>query len=136
MMRKWAVIFLVVIASCATIESSEVRLQNRENLQYLRPGISRQEVLEIMGTETAYADREINNPYKTGTIDAFSDEFIEILFYYTDTKRDDNAITDDELTPLVLENEVLVGWGWTFLISRYPEVDFGCLLRYDNSEEK
>ena len=96
---------------------------------------NRQQVLETMGTETIVADREINNPYRTGTVDNYSEDFVEVLFYYTDTKHDDNAITDDELTTIVLENNILVGWGWTFLISRFPESDFGSLLEDNVGEE-
>jgi len=41
-----------------------------------------------------------------------------LLFYYTDLKAADNAITDDELTPVVLMDNKVVGWGWT-LLRRY-----------------
>ncbi len=39
----------------------------------------------------------------------------EILYYYTDVKRWDDAITDDELTPVILENGKLMGWGQALL---------------------
>ncbi len=58
----------------------------------------------------------------------------EIIFYYTDFKRPERAsriwtpsaeglaIQDDELTPIVLEDDTVVGWGWAFLernVERY-----------------
>ena len=39
----------------------------------------------------------------------------EILYYYTDQKSADGAITDDELTPLVMKDGALDGWGWAYL---------------------
>jgi hypothetical protein len=120
-------VLILFVAGCA-FETSQIRLQNRQRVADLGIGMTREEVLNHMGTETFSSNPEINNPWKTSTVDDYSDDFNEILFYYTDTKHDDNAITDDELTPIVLENNILVGWGWTFLLTRYPEADFGPLL--------
>ena len=47
---------------------------------------------------------------------------LAVDYYYTDIKKADDAVTDDELTPLVMENGRLVGWGWSFLdqnVERY-----------------
>ena len=40
---------------------------------------------------------------------------VKVYFYYTDQKKADGAITDDELTPVVFENDKVVGWGIEFL---------------------
>ena len=40
---------------------------------------------------------------------------IEVLYYYTDLKATDGAITEDELTPLVFADGKLAGWGHDFL---------------------
>ena len=37
------------------------------------------------------------------------------MFYQTETRKADGAIADNELTPIVLEDGRLVGWGWIFL---------------------
>jgi hypothetical protein len=101
--------------------------------------MTKTQVLEIMGTESIqtyqqsalpsgkgskkvsdeiralYRGKRINNPYKTEanrTVDGVS---VEVLFYYTDQRELDGIITDDELTPLVIEGGVLAGWGWSFL---------------------
>jgi len=81
--------------------------------------MTKDEVLGLMGTETiqTYAgmveDEKITNPYRTETHRAGG--FLwEILFYYTDRKAADGAITDDELTPLVMKDGVLDGWGWSY----------------------
>ncbi len=40
---------------------------------------------------------------------------IEVLYYVTNVKNSDGVITNDELTPLVLVDGILAGWGWTYL---------------------
>ena len=56
----------------------------------------------------------VNNPNRTEMHNAETVR-IEIIYYYTDIKKADGAITDDELTPLVLKDGVLDGWGWSYL---------------------
>ena len=68
---------------------------------------NRKEVLRIM-----------RKPYRTELMRMPKGETVELLFYYTDLKAADNAITDDELTPVVLMDNKVVGWGWT-LLRRY-----------------
>jgi len=78
-----------------------------------------------MGTQTKKAlteniqgevtTRLINNPYRTETLKGIDGQIYEVLFYYTDIKKADEAITDDELTPILIKDGKLVGWGWSFL---------------------
>lgn len=115
-----------------------VRTHNRENLSRLTVGQDKATVLQVMGTDTIetyttpalasgrfygpvpevtrmrYRDQRINNPYRTETSRTPHGVPVEILFYYTD-RQADGGITNDELTPLVLEHGSLVGWGWSYL---------------------
>ena len=89
----------------------------------LSPGISKQEVLTAMGTKkiTSEYGQIINNPYRTELYRHQGHAF-ELLLYYTDLKRRDGAITDDELTPLVILDGKLDGWGWSYwdgLVQKY-----------------
>jgi hypothetical protein len=64
----------------------------------------------------------ISNPYRNETVRSASGTSAEVLYYYTDLKHADGAITDDELTPIVLEEDRVVGWGWSFVdqsVQRY-----------------
>jgi hypothetical protein len=136
------VVFIMVASACRkwvpvpTVDT--VRTQNRENLSRLVVGQDKATVLQVMGTETIetysapalasgrfygpipevtrmkYRDQRINNPYRTETSRTPAGIPVEILFYYTDRKAD-GGVTNDELTPLVLEEGVLVGWGWSYL---------------------
>ncbi len=102
--------------------------------------MDKEEVLEAMGgiqTITAHPNRipslwglliypslmrSVTNPYRIENTRAPDGMRVELIYYYTDKKSDDNAITDDELTPIVLEDGEVVGWGWSFLeqnIERY-----------------
>ena len=107
---------------------SEVTAPNRANLLKLSIGMSKQEAIDIMGTdemsvfyrppyEGALRKKTIiiTNPYRSEIFQG-KDKTLEVIYYVTDVKRDDGAITDDELTPLVFDNGTLIGWGWGFLV--------------------
>jgi len=80
----------------------KVRTMNRQNINRLTMGMTKAQVLSVMGTKTYEAKFiTINNPYRTETTRTTGGEPVIILFYYTDLKAGDYAITDDELTPLV-----------------------------------
>lgn len=90
-------------------QKTEVAM-NRKNLKNLEVGMSRQQVITIMGEKTAGSA-------------IISDENREILFYRTNIKCARNDITSPEdflkyqITPIVFENGELVGWGWEFFES-------------------
>jgi hypothetical protein len=116
-MRKLIMLFIgmMLISGCATLD--KVRTTNRENLMRLSIGITKQEALNIMGTGTVRTGDyppTVNNPYRSEILQGTGKTF-EVLYYCTDIKRADGAITDDELTPLVFDNNKLIGWGWSFL---------------------
>lgn len=121
-MNKISLLLVVVLflSGCATL--SELRARNRENLTRLSVGMTKDEVLKIMGTKTTKAYQGwdggfvdvINNPYRSEILQG-ENKTLEVLYYYTDKKKADGAITDDELTPLVFEDNKLIGWGWGFL---------------------
>lgn len=112
----------LILASCTTPQDmwDQARVANRSKLIQLHPGMSRDTVLGVMGTQPMYVRdvrsivQTINNPYRTEMYHA-ADHRFEILLYYTDLKSGDGAITDDELTPLVMVDGVLDGWGWSYL---------------------
>ena len=103
-----------------------VRDYNRERLNTLTVGMTKAEILKAMGTESVqtykkpalpskkgskkisdeirvlYRGKRINNPYRTEASRTADGASVEILFYYTDQKVSDGAITEDELTPLVI----------------------------------
>ena len=106
----------ISISSCMTLDA--VKTKNRENLNRISLGMTKTQVLDIMGTETITTNgnpSKVSNPWRTEILKGKDDTLYEIIFYYTDTKEADGAIKDNELTPIVLEQNKVIGWGWSFL---------------------
>lgn len=97
-----------------------VQSESRAKLFRLEPGMTKDQVLEAMGTEPMEYNRGM---FRTGAIPQPWDaedhvvggESVEILYYVTNIRSADGEIADDELTPLVLVEGRLAGWGWPFL---------------------
>lgn len=120
-------LLVILLVGCVPIINlDDVRAKNASSLLKLNIGMDKQGVLQIMGTETIqtytgdnifdphyYKDKKIPNPYRTEIVRE-DDKNFEVLYYYTDIKKQDGAITNDELTPLVFDNGKLIGWGWSF----------------------
>jgi hypothetical protein len=104
-----------LFTSC--MSTNTIRSKNRENIVKLSLGITKEEALTIMGTQTLTADdgTKINNPWRTEIMKGGDGNLYEILFYYTDVKDSDVAVTDNELTPIVISENKVIGWGWLFL---------------------
>lgn len=115
---------MVSLFSCSVnfIYTENVLVKNRENLGRLSIGMTKDEVVSIMGSETVKTLEQliINSPYRVETLKDNNDQNLEILFFYTDEKRDVNKISDDELTPVVLKDGKVQGWGRTFLADIAP----------------
>ena len=124
-MKKLIYLFVmaILVSGCATYSGFIAR--NRENLMKLSIGMNKQEVLNIMGTNSERVDFgtfKVTNPYRSEIMQG-KDKTFEILYYYTDCKALDGAITDDELTPLVFDNGKLIGWGNSFLQSNIQKYE-------------
>ena len=102
----------ILLVGCVTME--QVMASNRRKLLRLSPGMTKPQVLESMGTKTyAIGGDTITNPYRSEFYKT-DDHTFELLFYYTDRKDADGKISDDELTPLVVLDGSLDGWGWPY----------------------
>jgi len=92
----------LVLSGCATWQAQQGR--NRDNLMKLEIGISKAQVIEVMGPP------DLNEAYQKpggGTLVA--------LFYYTNRIWADGNVTRDECTPVVLQDGKVIGWGQDFL---------------------
>lgn len=132
---KTVSIFLILFVLSGCVTTNQIATQNSLNLLKIEKGMPKDDVLKIMKTEPMltyvphyqYRPEEkrneiiywsiqepIPNPYRTEKKQIGQRE-LEILYYYTQVKKADNEITDDELTPIVLEHGKVIGWGWDFL---------------------
>lgn len=150
--RSWTIL-VVLVAGCTAMPVENIRETNASNIRKLEPGMSRQQVADIMGTGTSqaregiyleqrlmgYVDLTVSNPYRIETMAVGGDSF-EVLYYYAktggmrmgywDTQFDEGTVPDRFLTPVVLKNGKLVGLGAEVLVRqglieapRFPDQD-------------
>ncbi|MBK8978635.1 MAG: DUF3192 domain-containing protein [Planctomycetes bacterium] len=96
-----------------------VRREARNRLGELALGMTRADVDTVMGTEPVYLSREIgwvDRPFRTSRYTDTAGREITVLAYYTDLRRADDRITDDELTPVALADGRVIGWGRDFAL--------------------
>ncbi len=127
---KRIIILLVclgLVSGCA-FNLDRIRANNRTNLSRLSLGMSKLQVVNLMGDKTILGDDGtiINNPYRSEILQG-KDKILEVLYYYTEKKAADNIITLDELTPIAFDNEKLIGWGWNFLKANMEKFEIKAL---------
>jgi len=98
-------LLLLLVSSCAPWK--EVQGRNRDNLMNLELGMTKDQVIQVMGKP------DLNEAYQGA-----KGSSLVILFYYTNRKWADDNVTKDECTPIVLENGKLIGWGDEFYQSK------------------
>lgn len=93
----------VLISGCATWPMGIEK--NRKNLMKLEIGMSKQEVINIMGS-----------PYDGEVYKLADGQILEFLIYLT-KYTDSGPIPDSDTTPICLQNGQITGWGRNFYIS-------------------
>ena len=85
---------LLFLAGCATKEGCN-KEKNLANLKNLRVGMTKEQVLKVMGSPIK--DESYAKP--------------DSWYYFTNTVWCDNLVTEDECVVLVFDQGVLKGWG-------------------------
>lgn len=125
-MKKIILTSLVLAALIGCKSSVErVRTRNCKNLQKLSVGLTKDKALKLMGRTKGggyLGVPTIPSPYKTQILEA-SQKTYEVFYYFTDVNNPfyvahPAEIEDDQLTPLIFENDILIGWGPDFLNSQ------------------
>jgi len=101
-------LLFLILCGCATPQAEMNKPQaemnkNNANLLKLEIGMTKDEVLAVMGTP------RLNEAYQS-----LNGRSVVIYFYYTQRQRADDNYTKDEMTPVVIESGKLVGWGDEF----------------------
>jgi outer membrane protein assembly factor BamE (lipoprotein component of BamABCDE complex) len=96
-----ALLMGIYFSACTTPQMDMDR--NKRGLMTLVMGMSKAEVLTVMGEPTLYESYQNLNGKQ-----------VDILFYYTQRKIADYNRTKDECTPVVVENGKLIGFGDEF----------------------
>ena len=122
-MKKFSVLIVIALLfACGCARLDKLRYRNCQNLQKLSIGMTKSKAIAVMGKKTAggrFGEPKVGNPYRSAILQE-KDKTFEVLYYYTESKHvfyfsSVNSIADDELTPLVFENDRLIGWGREFL---------------------
>ena len=113
-----------MLSGCVGI-SQYVPAKDLTNIKQISVGQDKAEVAQIMreqvtiGYEKDEKTKTFNpivlkNPYRIELIKAGGRSY-EVYFYFTAVKQPDDIVSDDELTPLVFDEDRLAGQGWPFL---------------------
>ena len=121
-----AVFLGFLLSGCVTYDDFDymgyhsLAQHNRSNLISLEPGMTKKEVLDIMGTRNGYHSMLVNNPLRVSLF-SIKEDNVTVIYYYTDYSssqnksgaywRDSWKVTSENTTPLVLLNGKLIGWG-------------------------
>ena len=94
-----SIVLVIFLAGCSKIPI----YKNQNNLLKLQKGMSKEQVLEVMG-----------KPDFHEVYESLYGHTLMIAYYYTHHQKFDGKITKDECTPVVIKNEKLIGWGDEF----------------------
>jgi hypothetical protein len=69
------------------------------------------------GVLVTYRRIRLSNPWRSESFLLRDDgnTAVAILYYVTEHQRRWRTAEDHELTPVVLENDKVIGWGWSYL---------------------
>jgi hypothetical protein len=115
-----AIVAMALLTGCGRVAHSrymEAVAQNQQGLQELRLGMSRSEVFEIMGNGEVIRYKRIYfiDPWRSESFQLADGTDVLIVFYLTQPSRRYGMPQDGALTPIVLENGAIKGWGWSYL---------------------
>lgn len=91
----------------------QLRAENKQNIARLKHGMSRNQVLDIMGRKQASTrhDGPVGNPFRPHPFTGTGGQQYEVLFFYTDRHAKFGKIHDTNCTPVVLRQDRVVAIG-------------------------
>lgn len=132
---------ILLLAGCATMEPDQISLDQpprskKEPMRLeqkpltpigqIRKGMTYDEVMAIMGQEVkigfsesdtsaaSYGSVAMRNPYRIEMLTANDIPHL-VVYFLTQINKSDGEVTDDELTPVVFKDNVMVGQGWNYI---------------------
>ncbi len=125
-----SLLFLILLSSgCASNQpydplmsaSRQTYLLNESSLAQITNGMSKTQVYKVMGETiivgyTSSKPMTINNPYKTEDIQVKESTYT-VEYYVSRINQPDGVVTNDELTPVVFHDGIVIGKGWNYLKS-------------------
>jgi hypothetical protein len=125
-----AIALVATVQGCSRIAYNQyfdAISQNQQSLSDLALGMSASDVRRVMGEGELvhYGRIHLVDPWRVESFYLTDGTDVLILYYVTTRPHRYSDAADDDLTPIVLENDKVMGWGWSFLnrnVDRY-EVD-------------
>ncbi|MCB9719636.1 MAG: DUF3192 domain-containing protein [Candidatus Omnitrophica bacterium] len=130
---------VLLLAGCATMEPGQVSLDQPPRAMAARPerkpltpidqirnGMSYDEVMALMGREVKIGFSEsdssaqsvgtvaMRNPYRIEMMNAGDTPHL-VVYFLTSINKSDGEVTDDELTPVIFKDNVMIGRGWDYI---------------------
>jgi hypothetical protein len=128
MTSRWTLAVLAIlvptVAGCADTYTRKYRAAvsaNRQRVETIEPGMTRQDVESLMGRGpvVVYKKIELRNPWRT---DAYRKDghSYDVLYYVTSGQTWTKTHSDEQImTPVVLRDGKVLGLGWE-LVDRTP----------------
>lgn len=120
----------VLLSGCVTLQSMPEGGARTDlpssRIGSVQVGMTSREVAAAMGEKAiiGYERRDtasaasnsvtVNNPYQKEILSQRGKTY-DVFYYLTHIRKADGIISQDELTPLVFENDIVIGKGWDFL---------------------
>ena len=111
------ILVLLVAATAAmpaapcTIGYRDLIEQNRDGLARLKSGMTREEVVVLMGDcGIRIRGTTYSNPYRSAVLKKGEDSY-EVLYYLIQRHQKFTAVRDTNAVPVVLKDGRVVGWG-------------------------
>ena len=112
-------LMVLMVASCATrsgpraqISLAELASLNQAKLAHVSIGMRKEELVILMGSNTAETrDGIVNNPWTAEGFATDSGARYEVLYYVTRPNPPFTPVRKSLTTPIVLKDDKVVGWG-------------------------
>ena len=136
MKRLFSAGLCVLLGGCASAPApgpmaADPQVMQRRfiSVSQIHTGLTRTEVASLLGREvvTGYALTDeaggeytpitAANPHRTETVQNGKKSY-SVEYYLVGIKVADDKVSDDELVPVIFQNEKVVGIGWDFLNQR------------------
>ncbi len=121
-----------ILGGCSSLTMSQVASTNRDKLSKLDLGMKKNRALKVMGSKTktpVCVPEEtgkkqkviITNPYSNEIIHT-PERILEVYYFFTDPSNE-CVVEKKQLTPLVFDNEKLIGWGRDFMTQTKSRIE-------------
>jgi hypothetical protein len=112
----------VIAVLAMLIMTTACRTQNADPYETTGPGgvrlgMTRMEVVQVMldDVQLMQMSGQAKNPYATRYINNLRDQPLEVMYYYSMREEPDDMVSEEELVPIILKDDAVIGWGWETL---------------------